>query len=235
MSSTGKVGKGSPVRVPIKTEAMRKKIIGVIACMLWAGWSQAQEMKDVFIQMPDSVSGVLTKVNRADCVDFIASDMKAQVTNRYNRQSELKVLTKDYLLLQATPQSTWEMKLLPVSDSTEIVCFIRSVCAPVCDSRVEFYTTDWQPLVRSEYLIPPVADSFFLPADSLHADSLAVLRKEADLTFLRASLSPDDTSLSYTYTTLDFVRKETAEKLRPYLRPLPLRYEWSGGHFQQKN
>jgi len=211
-----------------------KKIIGMIACMLWTGWCQAQEMKDVFIQMPDSVSGVLTKVNRADCVDFLASNMKAQVTNRYNRQSELKVLTKDYLLLQATPQSLWEMKLLPVNDSTKIVCFIRSVCAPVCDSRVEFYTTDWKPLVRSEYLKPPMADSFFLPTDSLHTDRLALLRKEADLTFLKASLSPDNASLSYTYTTMDFVRKETAEKLRPYLRPLPLRYEWNGVRFERK-
>ena len=66
---------------------MKKKIVGMIACMLWVGWAQAQEMKDVFINMPDSISGVLTKVNREDCVDFLASNMKAQVTNLYDRQS----------------------------------------------------------------------------------------------------------------------------------------------------
>lgn len=212
---------------------MKKKIIGLIACILWTGWSQAQEMKEVFVDMPDSLSGVLTKVNRADCADFLASDMKAQVTNRYNRQSELKILTKDYLFLQVTPQVSWEMKLLPVNDTTKVVCLIRSVCAPVCDSKVEFYTADWKPLSESGYLLQPTADAFFLPTDSLHADSLAVLRKEADLTFLKASLSPDDTSLSYTYTTMDFVRKETAEKLRPYLRPMPLRYEWKEGAFKR--
>lgn len=210
---------------------MKKRIVGMIACMLWVGWAQAQEMKDVFINMPDSISGVLTKVNREDCVDFLASNMKAQVTNLYDRQSELTALTNDYLFLQATPQSSWEMKLLPVNDSTKVVCFIRSVCAPVCDSKVEFYTTDWQPLAKSDYLQQPVADSFFLPTDSVHADSLATLRKEADLTFLKASLSPDDTSLSYAYTTLDFVRKETADKLRAYIRKSPIRYEWVGGKF----
>lgn len=210
---------------------MKKKIVGMIACMLWVGWAQAQEMKDVFINMPDSISGVLTKVNREDCVDFLASNMKAQVTNLYDRQSELTALTNDYLFLQATPQSSWKMKLLPVNDSAKVVCFIRSVCAPVCDSKVEFYTTDWQPLAKSNYLQQPVADSFFLPTDSVHADSLATLRKEADLTFLKASLSPDDTSLSYVYTTLDFVRKETADKLRAYIRKSPIRYEWVGGKF----
>ncbi len=210
---------------------MKKKIVGMMACMLWVGWAQAQEMKDVFINMPDSISGVLTKMNREDCVDFLASNMKAQVTNLYDRQSELTALTNDYLFLQATPQSSWEMKLLPVNDSTKIVCFIRSVCAPVCDSKVEFYTTDWQPLEKSNYLQQPVADSFFLPADSIHADSLATLRKEADLTFLKASLSPDNTSLSYVYTTLDFVRKETSDKLRAYIRKSPIRYEWVEGKF----
>lgn len=210
---------------------MKKKIIGVIVCMLWVGWSQAQEMKEVFVNMPDSISGVLTKVNRADCVDFLASDMKAQVTNRYNRQSELRALTKDYLFLQATPQSSWEMKLLPITDSTKVVCFVRSVCAPVCDSKITFYTTDWKPLDTSDYLHYPAADLFFLPTDSVHADSLTTLRNEADLTFLKATLSSDDSSLSFTYTTLDFVRKETAEKLSGYIRKSPLRYEWVGKKF----
>lgn len=210
---------------------MKKKIIGLIACMMWAGWSGAQEMKTVFVNMPDSVSGVLTEVNRADCVDFLASNMKAQVTNRYNRQSELKALTEDYLYLQATPEVAWEMKLLPVNDSVKVVCFIHSVSAPVCDSRIEFYTTNWEPLVAEDYLQQPVADMFYLPTDSLHADSLALLRKSADLTFLKASLSPDDTSLSYEYTTLDYVGKEVADKLKGYIRKSPIRFKWTGEKF----
>lgn len=32
-----------------------------------------------FIAMPDSVAPLLTKVNREDCVDFLASNMKAEV------------------------------------------------------------------------------------------------------------------------------------------------------------
>ena len=210
---------------------MKKIILGLVACILCSGGLRAQEMKDVFVNMPDSLSGLLTKVNRADCVDFLASDMKAQVTNRYGRQSELKSLTKDYLFLQATPQSSWEMKLLPVNDSTKLICFVHTVCAPVCDSKIEFYTADWQPLTKGEYMQLPVADSFYLPIDSLHADSLATLRREADLTFLKATLSPDDTSLAFTYTTIDFVRKETAEKLKEYIRKSPLRYKWAGGKF----
>ncbi len=212
---------------------MRKIVICVMACLFVCGSLQAQEMKDVFVNMPDSLSGILTKINREDCVDFLDSNMKAVITNRYDRQSELKVLTEDYLYLEATPQSSWEMKLFPLEDSVKVVCWVRTVCAPVCDSKVEFYTSDWQPLSATSFLSLPNADNFFLVTDSLHADSLATLRREADLTFLKVSLSPDDLSLSFTYTTLDFVGKDTAGKLSRYMRPSPLRYEWINRKFVQ--
>lgn len=204
------------------------------ACVAWACGCPAQGMREVFVAMPDSLCGVMTKMNREDCVDFLESNMKAEVTNRYGRRSELLALTKDYLLLQATPQSTWEMKLLPLSDSTNIVCVVRTVCAPVCDSKVEFFAADWRPLPADGCLQPPGTDLFFLPVDSLHADSLAALRREAEPAFLKASLSPDDASLSYIYTTVDFMTKESADKLAPYLRPSPVRYEWEKGKFVRK-
>ena len=40
---------------------------------------QAQEAKTLFVNMPDSLSPLLTKVNREDCIDFLESKMKAQV------------------------------------------------------------------------------------------------------------------------------------------------------------
>ena len=46
---------------------------------------QAQEAKTLFVNMPDSLSPLLTKVNRADCVDFLESKMKAQVENRFGK------------------------------------------------------------------------------------------------------------------------------------------------------
>ena len=44
---------------------------------------QAQEAKTLFVNMPDSLSPLLTKVNREDCIDFLESKMKAQVENRF--------------------------------------------------------------------------------------------------------------------------------------------------------
>lgn len=213
---------------------MKKLILTSIFCLTTVCLTQAQEMKSVFIQMPDSLSRILTKINREDCVDFLASNMKAEVTNRFNMPSELKTLTADYLLLQETPQCTVEMKLLPVNDSTRVVCAIRTLGSSVTDSSVAFFTTDWQPLPTGDFFHYPTADEFYLHTDSLAADTLATLRKEADITFLRLALSPDDLTLSVTYTTPAYLTRETADKLKVYLRKAPVRFRWSEGKFERE-
>ena len=89
-------------------------VVGSLLCLIHVG---AQDMRTLLVAMPDSILPLLTKNNRMDCVDFVDSKMKAEVKNRLGEVSELKVLTKDYLLLQMTSQSTVEMKLLSVNDS----------------------------------------------------------------------------------------------------------------------
>ena len=71
----------------------------------------AQLAKTCFTNMPDSLSPLLTAVNRADFIDFLESKMKAEVTNRFGGKSEMTELTPDYIRVQVTPQSTWQMKL----------------------------------------------------------------------------------------------------------------------------
>lgn len=71
----------------------------------------AQEAKTLFVNMPDSLSPLLTKVNREDCIDFLESKMKAQVENRFGKKSEMTDLSKDYIRMQMSSQSTWQMKV----------------------------------------------------------------------------------------------------------------------------
>ena len=59
------------------------KQILLIACMLCSLTLPAQDIKSLFIELPDSLSPLLTKVNREDFGDFLASNMKAEVRNRF--------------------------------------------------------------------------------------------------------------------------------------------------------
>ena len=71
--------------------------------------------------MPDSLTPLLTEVNKADCIDFLESKMKAEVTNRLGQKSEMTELAPDYIRMQMTSRSFWQMKMLNVNDSTRCV------------------------------------------------------------------------------------------------------------------
>lgn len=212
---------------------MLKKLITsiAVACLCAASLS-AQSVKSCFTQMPDSLSPLLTAVNRADFIDFLESKMKAEVTNRFGGKSEMTELTADYIRVQVTPQSTWQMKLLPVNDSVRVVCTVSTVCAPACDSHIRFYTTDWRELPSAPYLATlPRMDDFIAQApDTADVYRYRDARLQADMLLMKADLSGKDATLTFTFTTPDYMGKEAAETLKSYLRR-PVSYRWKEGTF----
>ena len=203
-------------------------VVGFLGSL--TGW--AQDMKSVFLTMPDFMTPLLTKVNKEDFVDFLASDMKAEVRNRFDNPAEMKVLTEDYVLMQTSAVGTLEMKLLPVNDSTKVVCMVKTVCASACDSEIYFYTSDWsRELDKKEYLQLPDAGAFSLPKDSLSEEDVLV-RKKADMHLVKASLSKDNSTLTLVYTTPDYLNQEDKDKMLPLLNQNPVMFEWKDGMFR---
>ncbi len=191
---------------------------------------QAQEAKTLFVNMPDSLSPLLTKVNRADCVDFLESKMKAQVENRFGKKSEMTELGKDYIRMQMSPQTTWQMKVLALNDTTNVICTVSTACAPACDSSIRFYTTDWKSLTESQFITLPAMGDFLNTPDSTGIYAFDEARRSADMLLMKADFNKENTELTVTLTTPDYMSKETAEKLKPFLRR-PIVYRWENGAF----
>ena len=190
----------------------------------------AQEAKTLFVNMPDSLSPLLTKVNREDCIDFLESKMKAQVENRFGKKSEMTDLSKDYIRMQMSSQSTWQMKVLALNDSTNVICTVSTACAPACDSSIRFYTDDWKPLTASLYITLPVMGDFLNTPDSAGVYEFDEARRSADILLMKADFNKENTELTVTLATPDYMSTETAEKLKPFLRR-PIVYHWKNGAF----
>lgn len=208
-----------------------KQILTILILWICTMSVSAQEMKTIFVNLPDSIEPLLTKVNKEDCVDFLDSGMKAVVKNRFDRSAELKVLTSDYLQMQLSDVSTLELKLLPLKDSVRVICMVKTVCASACDSDIRFFDTKWNELDASDFLKYPVEDVFYLPLDSL-TDDVQELRAKADICLMKASLSADDSSLTWEYTTPLTLHKDDREKLIPLLCKEPLIMQWVEGRFE---
>lgn len=215
---------------------MIRKVYCIICLLVALQIVTAQEIKDLFIQMPDTLLPYLTKVNRADCIDFLASNMKAEVKNRFDQTTEMTSLSKDYLALTLSAQSKYEMKLLPTSDTTNIICSVYTYEGNVPNSHIKFYTTDWKELSTEQFLSLP-EPRLFLPDSipSIISDTLETswkdLRKEADILFTRATLNDSTNSIRFIYTTPLYLESEKRAVITPLLNQKEVVYPWINGKF----
>jgi hypothetical protein len=209
-----------------------KQYILIIAICLGALGAQAQEMKTLFTNMPDSLIPQLESAWRKDLIDLYNTGKEARLQNTMNGYSKLLTLTSDYALLQATERTTMELKSLPLVNNTYIICMITTIDGPVSDSRVAFYTTDWK-LLESENLLTPVAGSWFVKdgADTnsdAYQDALARL----DMDLIKYQLSPDNQNLTATYTTPLYLSESERSKVLPFLKDSPRIYTWEKSYFK---
>lgn len=201
---------------------MRKLfIITVLSLLAAVGDAAAQSMRSIFVNAPDSVFPLLTRVNREDCIDFLNAGMRARVSNRLDGKSELRSITDDFLELCSSEYSTVQMRLLPFAGDT-IIAVVRSVCAESCDSRISFYKKSWEPAAVS-FVRPPISEFFISP------DSAAQHLPKCDIYLVKLSLSATDETLVAEYTMPSYMSEDDAKVVSPCLRPLLFR--WKGGAF----
>ncbi|MGM9733588.1 MAG: DUF3256 family protein [Prevotella sp.] len=175
------------------------------SCALGAA---AVEIKDVFSAMPDSVLPTLTRNNRLDMVDFIASGMKAEVNDVFDGKVTLDTLTADYLHLTLSEAVKVEMKLLPSSESLAdtsdcVVCVVMTYGVKPKESSVRMFTSKWSPL--------PVPDVF----------------RDGNV----AILSPSSTSLTLQPVELIEYREDGEEKQQKDDEFLLTTFKWGGREY----
>lgn len=112
----------------------------------------ATKISEVFKQMPDSLMPYLTQNNRLDFIDFMESDMKAEVANLTGGTSEMTALTDDSLSIRMSEALRVDMLLLtldePVDSVNQVIVYVENfLIDSVYGERVcKFFTLDWQPL-----------------------------------------------------------------------------------------
>ena len=121
-------------------------------------YSAAQTLKDVFRQMPDSLMPYLTQNDRLDFIDFLDSNMKAEVTNMTGGTSEMTALTDDSLSIRMSDALRVDMLLLTLdpclqtADSclSQVLVFVETFLADTIygESVCRTFTLDWQPVLQ---------------------------------------------------------------------------------------
>lgn len=212
---------------------MTRRIISLLfllVCMVCVCQARTP-MRQWLVAMPDSVLPLLTKTNRLDFIDFFDYHMDAVVTNRMDGKSHLDTLTADYLLINYTRSCDVAMKLLPVNDSTDVLCMVTTVKAAVPDSRVAFFDEAWRPVAVERHFVAPQMGDF---RTAERTDSANAAWNKMDVFFKTYHLVIDAPMLTCRLGTPDFLSRDDRSTVAPYLVTDSLVYSWTDGCFVRK-
>ena len=210
---------------------MKRFVISLLlACLMI--YAEAQKLEEIFVKMPDDLIVQLEEAWRKDLVVLYKSGKPATLENTMQGRSTLQMMTNDYLLVQTTEHSVVELKLLPLVNNTYIICMIESVYGPLADSRVSFYSTEWELLSSDGLFVPVTGDWFFKEdADRMSSEFLDVV-SQLDMDLVKYSLNSENTNLTAEYMTLQYIDDEYQKKAKPFLKTNPKIYEWKSGRFE---
>ena len=217
---------------------MKRLSLFIIHYSLFIVCATAQiQMRDVFAAMPDSVLPLVTKNNRLDCIDFIENNMEAKVRNMLDEYVTLEALTSDYARFRTSAASLMELKLLPMSDSTSVLCIVTTAqvgeegtALRLEDSHIRFLNSDWSELHALTPFVPAdIPIEAFICTSSDTAVKAQALRALADFHPWRITLSPDDTTLTFTLQTAQLSKEERQALQDNALQPVVL--TWNGTVF----
>jgi hypothetical protein len=183
---------------------------------------QAQTAREAFTSMPESMLADLSLYSRRDLVDLYNAGQPAVVLNSFNDSVSLENLTPDHLLLKAG-NSLIQIAVLPMINESKLYCLIYTVCSPVCDSRMEFYSVAWNPL-NSGAFISPADKSDFVDGNR----DFPVL----DISLMQLDYDPQTLTLRQTFNTPQYLSLENQDMLRPFIKETAKEYIWNGIRFE---
>lgn len=207
---------------------MIKRILSILICISVIGPIWADDLRTLFIGMPDSIMPTLTKSERMDFLDYMDSGMRARVRNMQGGESEMILLRDNMLSVKTSGAGRLDMALFAKKGGGNIICIIKTVTARYDDSRLSFYTENWEPVPVNDLIELPEFDDY-LTKEALKSDSLDVLKKRSMLRL--QSVTPTNGALEFRYTSIDDLG-EDADRFSLWLKEQPLQYKWNGRKFK---
>ena len=151
----------------------------------------AQEMRQLWIEMPDSIVPYLNKSLRTELADYVTMKMKPEVVNSLQDTTRIEKFTNNYIRVQLNNASKLEIKSL--DNST--IALVQTWNGPIAESKLMLFSKEWK-LKPFEIDLTPV----FEKPDSMLQQRYEDLLNMANITLCEFKLSESDNSLTIKFT-----------------------------------
>ncbi len=206
---------------------MRRTVISLILMLVFSvETSLGKTMREVWIDMPDSITMYLTKSMRTELADYVDMKVSAATKNAIGDTVRIDTLTSDYIAVTLSESSKLEMKLLP-KDGSNIICMVRTYYGTAAESIISFWQLNWQQL--PDISMPALENiELIKKPDNLSVTEFNKIKAMISPKMIEMRLSPDDNSLLLSYSLPD-VNKEDSELIKSILAQKKI--NWNGEIF----
>lgn len=158
-------------------------------------------MRDLWIQMPDSVVAYLDVNSRTEMADFYEMKVKTGSKNLLEGKSAIDSLTSDYIHVTLNSSTTLQIKKLQ-TESSFVICLIKTFTAPEPESEVSFFSSSWKPL-KDTFGLPVTNDAsslieqFTTRPDTISQERYEELASMLDPVMISAEMSVNEQVVTF--------------------------------------
>ena len=217
------------------TKPLEMKKIFIIATLLIAtllNVDAQSPMRDLWIQMPDSVVAYLDVNSRTEMADFYEMKVKTGSKNLLEGKSAIDSLTSDYIHVTLNSSTTLQIKKLQ-TESSFVICLIKTFTAPEPESEVSFFSSSWKPL-KDTFGLPVTNDAnslikqFTTRPDTISQERYEELASMLDPVMISAEMSVNEQVVTF---SLSHPLIEKSEILNINAIFKQRKFKWNGQTF----
>jgi hypothetical protein len=196
----------------------------------------SQTIEKCYINMPERLNPVISPKSRMELLEYHKAGQSDSIQNRFGGQAYLEVFDtlNNRIVVKNTKNATFEMKLLKVENGMPVIGVIRSVCAPVCQSAVEFYDTAWNKM-PFQFNMPKAIQ--WVNKDKLAASpnlDEVWMDNVLENSFVSLHFDAPGLRLVATNNRVEFLSDDDRKLISPLLNSQPIIYDLKGRAWIQK-
>lgn len=180
----------------------------------------AQNMRQIWLEMPDSIVPYLNRSLRTELADYVTMGMKSEVMNALRDTTRIEKLTDDYILVNLSNATKLEIKSLDAST----IAMIQTWCGPLAESKLSLFSNNWEVKPLNVDVSP-----MFVKPDTMSQQRYSELLDMANVTMNEMQLSVKDNSLTIKYS-VPLLSSTDKKEMQAILRQRKL--NWNGTTFK---
>lgn len=180
----------------------------------------AQNMRQIWLEMPDSIVSYLNRSLRTELADYVTMGMKSEVMNALRDTTRIEKLTDDYILVKLSNATKLEIKSL----DTSTIAMVQTWCGPLAESKLSLFSNNWEVKPLNIDVSP-----MFVKPDTMSQQRYSELLDMANVTMNEMQLSVKDNSLTIKYS-VPLLSSTDKKEMQAILRQRKL--NWNGTTFK---